>query len=101
MYARLVRFSVGPGQQGVAQAIAGELAPQISSQPGCGGVTVFGDDSDGEYGIFVLWDSQAHAAAAASIIRPILDKHLSGKVQAPPEARLYEVISGSPARPAS
>ena len=101
MYARLVRFCVGTGQRGVAQAIADDLAPEISSQPGCGGVTVFGDDSDGEYGIFVLWDSTAHAAAAASIIRPILDKHLSGKVQAPAEARLYEVISGSPVRPAS
>jgi hypothetical protein len=101
MYARLVRFSLGSGRRGVAQAIADDLAPTIASQPGCGGVTVFGDDSDGEYGIFVLWDSQAHAGAAAGIIRPILDKHLSGNVQARPEARLYEVISGSPASPAS
>jgi hypothetical protein len=97
MYARLVRFSLGTGRRGVAEAIAGDLAPQITSQPGCRGVTVFGDDSDGEYGIFVLWDSQAHAAAAASIIRPILDKHLSGNVQAPPEARLFEVIPRRPA----
>ena len=101
MYARLVRFSLGAGRRDVAQAIADYLAPKITSQPGCGGVTVFGDDSDGEYGIFVLWDSQAHAAAAASIIRPVLDKHLSGHVQAPPEARLYEVIPGSPASPVS
>ena len=94
MYARLVRFSLGTGKGGVAQAIAAELAPKIGAQPGCGGVTVFGDDSDGEYGIFVLWESQSHAAASAAIIRPILDKHLSGNVLAPPEARLYEVISG-------
>jgi hypothetical protein len=84
----------------VAQAIADDLAPKITSQPGCGGVTVFGDDSDGEYGIFVLWDTQAHAAAAASVIRPVLDKHLSGNVQAPPEARLYEVIPAATASPA-
>ena len=101
MYARLVRFSLGTGRRAVAQAIADDLGPEITSQPGCGGVTVFGDDSDGEYGIFVLWDSQAHAAAAAAIIRPVLDKHLSGNVQAPPEARLFEVIAGSPADPAS
>ncbi len=44
MYARLVRFSLGTGKRGVAQAIAGELAPEIAAQPGCGGVTVFGDD---------------------------------------------------------
>jgi hypothetical protein len=100
MYARLVRFSLGTGRRGVAQAIADDLAPQITAQPGRGGVTVFGDDSDGEYGIFVLWDSQADAAAAAGIIRPILDRHLSGNLQAPPEARLYEVIPGSPVSPA-
>ncbi len=99
MYARLVRFSLGTGRRGVVQAIADDLAPKIAVRPGCGGVTVFGDDSDGEYGIFVLWESQADAAAAAAIIRPVLDKHLSGNVQAPPEARLYEVISGSPAGP--
>lgn len=100
MYARLVRFSLGSGKRSIAQAIADDLAPKISAQPGCATVTVFGDDSDGEYGIFVLWASQADAAAAAGIIRPILDKHLSGNVQAPPEARLFEVISGSPAGPA-
>jgi heme-degrading monooxygenase HmoA len=94
MYARLVRFSLGTGKRDVAQAIADELAPKIAGQPGCGGVTVFGDDKDGEYGIFVLWQSEAHAGEAAAIIRPILDKHLSGQVQQPPEARLFEVISG-------
>lgn len=99
MYARLVRFSLGTGRQAVAQALADDLAPRIASRPGCGGVTVFGDDSDGEYGIFVLWDSQTSASAAASVIRPILDRHLAGNVQAPPEARLFEVISGVPAHP--
>jgi hypothetical protein len=96
VYARLVRFSLGSGGRAVAQALADDLAPRISSQPGCGGVTVFGDDVDGEYGIFVLWDSEADAGAAAGVIRPILDRHLSGNVQAPPDARLFEVLSGPP-----
>ncbi len=56
-------------------------------------MTVFGDDSDGQYGIFVLWDSEADAEAAARLIRPKLDEHLSGNVQGPPEASLFEVIS--------
>ncbi len=93
MFARLVRFSFGPGKRAVAQAIADDLAPLIAAQPGCGGVTVFGDDSDGQYGIFVLWDSQGNADAAAPLIRPKLDQHLSGHVQGSTEARLFEVIS--------
>jgi heme-degrading monooxygenase HmoA len=95
MYARLVRFSFGPGKRAEAQAIADDLAPLIASQPGCEGVTVFGDDGDGQYGIFVLWDSEANAETAARLVRPKLDDHLSDNVQGPPEARLFEVISSS------
>jgi hypothetical protein len=92
MHARLVRFSLGPGKREVAQALAHDLQPRITAMAGCQGVTVFGDAADGQYGIFVLWDSEANANAAAQVIRPKLDEHLAPHVQAPPEARLYEVI---------
>lgn len=92
MYARLVRFSFGPGRSAEAQALAGEIGPLIAAQPGCESVTVFGDGRDGEYGIFVLWDTADHANTAAGVVRPQLDEHLSGKVQRPPETRLFEVI---------
>jgi hypothetical protein len=45
MYARLVRFAFGPGKRAEAQAVADDLGPLIASQPGCEGVTVFGDDN--------------------------------------------------------
>lgn len=93
MFARLVRFSIGAGQRSAAQTLADDLTPLIASQPGCQSVTVFGDDADGEYGIFVLWDSQANADAAAGLVRPKLDEHLAGHIQSPPDARLFEVIS--------
>ena len=93
MYARLVRFSLGAGKRAVAQALVDDIAPLIAEQPGCSGVTVFGDDSDGQYGIFVLWDTEANANAAAQLVRPKLDQHLSGHLQSPPDARLFEVLS--------
>ncbi len=93
MYARLVRFSFVDGKQAAAQAIADDLAPLIAAQPGCEGVTVFGDDNDGEYGLFVLWNSEEHANAAAQVIRPKLEEHLAGNIKAPPDARLFNVIS--------
>jgi len=61
--------------------------------PGCTSVTVFGDESDGQYGIFVLWDSVADANAAAPVIRPQIDALISGHVQGELEARLFEVLS--------
>jgi hypothetical protein len=93
MYARLVRFSFGPGKRAETQSVADDLAPLIASQPGCESVTVFGDDSDGQYGNFVLWDSQDNADVAARVIRPRLDEHLSGNAQGAPETRLFEVMS--------
>lgn len=93
MFARLVRFSFVPGQRAAAQALADELAPLVAEQPGCEGVTFFGDDGDGQWGIFALWDSQAHADAAAQVVRPHLNHHLAGQAQSPPETRLFEVLS--------
>jgi heme-degrading monooxygenase HmoA len=93
VYARLVRFSFGPGRHAAAQAIADNIAPLISSQPGCQSVTVFGDEVDGEYGIFVLWDSEDNANAAAQVVRPELNEHLAGNAKGPPDARLFKVLS--------
>lgn len=92
MFARLVLFNFGPGMRDAADALAADLAPQIRNQTGCKSVTVFGDDSDGQYGIFVLWDSQEHADAAAGVIAPQLQSHLAGKVTEEPVRRLYSVI---------
>lgn len=92
MYARLVRFSFEPGNGTSAQALADELVPLISEQPGCQNVTVFGDHGDGQYGIYVLWDTQEHADDAAALVHPKLQQHLAGNATAPPERRLFEVL---------
>ena len=92
MFARLVRFTLVPGSETKAQELADELTPLIAEQPGCQAVTIFGDHGDGEYGIYVLWDTQEHADNAAGLVRPQLDKHLAGSVTVPPEARLFGVL---------
>lgn len=92
MFARLVTFSFGPGQQQAAETLAAELGPLIRSQPGCSSATFFGDGADGEYGIFVLWDTPAQAAAAAAVVSPRLEQHLAGTVKGQPSRRLFEVI---------
>jgi len=91
-FVRLVRFTCTSGGDGPARALAEDLAPLIREQPGCEQVVIFGD-ADGEGGVFVLWDSQEHADAAARLIRPKLDEHLSGHITAPPDARLFPVLS--------
>ena len=93
MFARLVLFNFGPGMRSAADELAGDLAPpQIRGLRGCKSVTVFGDDLDGQYGLFVLWDTQEDADAAASVIAPQLQAHLAGKVTEEPTRRLFTVI---------
>ena len=94
-FARLVYYNLGPGQRSAAEALTKELGPLIRSQNGCANVTFFGDDADGQYGIFVLWDTQAHADDAAAVVAPRLERHLAGKVKAAPTRRLFEVMGGN------
>ena len=93
MYARLVRFSFGPGMRAEAQALSDDLAPAIGAQPGCTSVTVFGTEADGEYGIFVLWETEQAANDASQVISPRLSGHLGGNVKGAPDIRLFEVLS--------
>ncbi len=92
MFARLVLFKFGPEMREAADALAADLGPQIKDLNGCESVTFFGDDTDGQYGLFVLWESQADADAAADVIAPQLMSHLKGKVTEEPSRRLYSVI---------
>ena len=92
MYARLVRFNLGPGARTAAEEIAGRVVPAIEAQKGLKGVTFFGEDNEGEYGLFVLWDSREDAETAAVAVGPQLQGALSGVVKAPPDIRLFEVI---------
>lgn len=92
MYLRLVRFTLSDAGRSSAQTIADALIPHIKQQPGCASAAFFGDD-DGSSGLAVLWDTEEHANAAAGVIRPQLDQHLSGNVSGPPEARLFRVLA--------
>jgi quinol monooxygenase YgiN len=92
MYVRLVRFALPADKASVATDLARDLVPEISRQPGCRSVTCFGDAESAEYGLYVLWNSQEDADAAARIIRPKLEQHLNGNTVTPYDAHLFPVI---------
>lgn len=93
MFVRLVRFQFSQDKGSNAQAMANDLIPAIKQQDGCLSAAFFGGGEDGESGLCVLWDSQEHADAAASVISPRLQKHLSGNVSGQPDIRLFPVIA--------
>lgn len=92
MYVRLVRFTMNGQGRAKAQGLANDLVPAIKSQPGCAGATFFGNESDGEFGLIVLWETKDDADAAAAVIGPRLSQGLQGNVEGPPTIGLFEVI---------
>jgi hypothetical protein len=97
MFARLVRFSFGPGAFDAAKQLSNDLLPQISAQPGCKSATTFGEQASGEYGLFVLWESREAADAASAVIGPQLQRHLSeNNARDSATMNLFEVIDSRP-----
>ncbi len=93
MFLRLVQFTLSEGGRSQAQAIADDLIPVIKHQPGCLSAVFFGGGADGESGVCVVWESQAHAEAAAVVMSPRLEAHLAGNVVAPPRRGLFPVLA--------
>ena len=91
MYARLVMFTLGPGTRSTGEKLADQFAPAIRAKKGFKSVTFFLDDTVGEYGAFVLWESKEDAEATIAALEPQLHQALTGIVQGPPTLRLFEV----------
>ena len=95
MVYRLVRFNLGSGKLEAARTIFTDLVPQISAQPGCKGVTAFGDEASGEYGWAILWESTEASNAARAVIGPQLSKYLADNNASsnPFSNELFEVLN--------
>ncbi len=93
MYARLLLFTLGPGNRSTAEKLAEQFVPVLKARKGFQRVTFFGDDTTGEYGAFVLWGSKEDAEAAREAIFPVFEKAVSGMLKGPPPTHpLYEVV---------
>jgi Antibiotic biosynthesis monooxygenase len=94
MVYRLVRFTLGCGQLDAAKKIFKDLVPKISAQPGCRGVTAFGDEASGNYGMAVLWESTEASLAGKAVIGPQLSQHLADNNASanPFSTELFEVL---------
>lgn len=93
MLLRLVRFTLDQRSSSQAQALANEVISAIKQQPGCLSAVFFGGSSDGDCGMCVLWDSQAHADAAFAIVNPKFQALLEGKVTSPADIRNFPVLA--------
>jgi hypothetical protein len=91
MYLRLVMFTLGPGMRSRAEGLAAQFGPILKAQQGFRSVTFFADDSVGEYGALIEWDSRDDAEAARTALEPHLLQALVGVAKGSPLLRRFEV----------
>jgi quinol monooxygenase YgiN len=93
MYLRLVQFTFTDAGRAHAKAIAPFIVDAIKQQPGCLSALFFSDATDGRSGLCVQWETQEHADKAAAVMSPQLEMHLAGKIEGPPDRRLFPVLA--------
>jgi len=74
-----------------AEKLADQFAPVIEAQKGFKKITWFGDEAEGDYGTFSLWESREDAEAEAEAVRPQFEQAVSGIAKGPPTRRFFEV----------
>jgi hypothetical protein len=91
MYARLHLFKLDSGERPMMQELIDKFDPILSSRKGFKDATYFGDDTEGEYGALILWESENDAKSAREDLYPLLERALNGKLKEKPRSPLFEV----------
>jgi len=91
MYARLILFTLELGSGGIARKMADLFARDYSRTGKFKDVTFFGDDSVGEYGAFVLYESKEDALTAEETLYSNLKSALGIPQREQLTYPLYEV----------
>jgi quinol monooxygenase YgiN len=88
MYARVVKFTLGPGTRDAATAIADDAYALTKKLKGFVSATYFIHDEDaGVYGSVTVWESAEDAEAAGKA----LTEALKDRMSSPPEISQAEV----------
>jgi hypothetical protein len=74
-----------------AEKLADQFAAALKARKGFKAATFFADDTIGEYGAFVLWESKEAVEAEGTIVIPRLQEALAGINDEPPAIRVFEV----------
>lgn len=98
MYARIERFNMSQGLAEEAMALADKIEPIMRRQPGFQSLTLFSDETSGEYLFLTIWSTleQIHTYERSEDewrVRDILSPYLT----AIPQIEVYQVHNLPPA----
>ena len=92
MYANLTLFTLGSGKRSTAEKLVAQFTPTLAAREGYETATFLADDTVGQYGVLVVFDSKEAAQDTWETLSPRLAKALEGIAQGPPNRTLFEVV---------
>jgi heme-degrading monooxygenase HmoA len=96
MYARLIQFTLEPGQREFAEGRADIFAPVIAALKGHKSTTFMADFDTGEISTLTVWETEADAQAAGAELAPRLNQALGDKLKEPITVKILEVYEPKP-----
>jgi heme-degrading monooxygenase HmoA len=93
MFARLVTFSLEPGNGPATERLANEHDPIIRRLPGFVSLAFLHDDAQNRYGSFSVWQTRGEAEAVGSVAALQVKDALKSSIKGRPAVAVYEVYA--------
>ena len=96
-FARIERFNISQGLAELVEELTDRIAPIMRRQPGLRSLTLFSDETSGEYIFLTYWDTLEHLhtyerSADEWRVRDIMAEHLT----AVPQIEVYQAHNVAP-----
>lgn len=93
MFARLVTFSLEPGNGSATERLANEQGPIIRRLPGFESLAFLHDDAANRYGSFSVWQSRKDAEAVSGVAALQVKDALKSSMKGRPSVTIYEIYA--------
>lgn len=90
MFARLVTFTLEPGNGPATERLADEQGPVIRRLPGFVSLAFLHDDAGNRYGSFSVWKTRKDAEAVSGVAALQVKDALKGGMKGRPAVAIYE-----------
>lgn len=93
MFARLVTFTLSPGNGNLTERLADEQEPVVRALPGFRSLSFLHDDAANRFGSFSTWDSREAAEAVSGVASLQVKDALKGCMTGRPKVSIYEIYA--------
>jgi heme-degrading monooxygenase HmoA len=91
VFARLVTFSLEPGNGPTTERLANEQGPIIRRLPGFESLAFLHDDAANRYGSFSVWQTRKNAEAVSGVATLQIKDALKSSMKGRPSVTIYEI----------